>query len=82
MRGRWPWPAALLAAALVLPMTAAAQPQATGQVLFDAVARGDIAALDRLIAAGASLQATDAAGQTPLHPCTPPPSSSMRCVRC
>jgi ankyrin repeat protein len=66
MRVRWPWPAALLAATLVLPMTAGAQPQATGQALFDAVARGDIAALDRLIAAGAPLQASDAAGQTPL----------------
>lgn len=66
MRGRWPWPAVLLAAVLVLPMTAAAQPQATGQALFDAVARGDIASIDRLIAAGAPLQATDAAGQTPL----------------
>jgi len=65
MRVRWPWPAALLAATLVLPMTAGAQPQATGQALFDA-ARGDIAALDRLIAAGAPLQASDAAGQTPL----------------
>lgn len=70
MRGRWPWQAALLAAALALPMTTAGQPQATGQVtgqaLFEAVGRGDIASLDRLIAAGASLDAIDAAGQTPL----------------
>ncbi len=66
MRGRRPWPAALLVAALVLPMTAAAQPQDRGQALFDAVARGDIPSLDRLIAAGAPLHATDSAGQTPL----------------
>ena len=66
MRGLWPWPAALLAAALVLPMTSPARPQATAQALLDAVAHGDIASLNRLIAAGASLDATDAVGQTPL----------------
>ena len=66
MHGRRSWPAVLLAAALVLPMTNPAQPQATGQTLRDAVARGDMASLDRLIASGAALDATDAAGQTPL----------------
>lgn len=68
MRRRWPWQAALLAAALVLglPMTTAGQPQATGQALLEAVVRGDIASLDRLIASGSSLDATDPAGQTPL----------------
>ena len=66
MHGRRSWPAVLLAAALALPMTNPAQPQATGQALRDAVARGDIASLDRLIASGAPLDATDGAGQTPL----------------
>jgi ankyrin repeat protein len=66
MRGRRPWLEALLVALLVLPMTTPARPQATGKAVFEAVARGDIAALDRLIATGAPLDATDAAGQTPL----------------
>jgi len=66
MGGRWLRLVVLLVATLVPPMIASAQPQATGQALLDAVARGDVASLDRLIAAGAPIDATDAAGQTPL----------------
>lgn len=66
MRVRWPWPEALLAVALLLPMTAPGKAQATGQALFEAVERRDIAALDRLIAAGTPLDATDAEGKTAL----------------
>jgi ankyrin repeat protein len=59
MHVRW-WRLALLLAMSMLSMTA------TAQTVLEAAERGDTAALDRLITAGAPIDAADAAGQTPL----------------
>lgn len=61
MRARLLWLAAFL---LVLPMIANAQSQA--QTMLEAAERGDLPAVERLIAAGAPIDASDAAKQTPL----------------
>lgn len=61
MRAVLTWLAALL---LVLPMNAEAQSQS--QALLDAAERGDLPGVERLLAAGAPIDATDAAKQTPL----------------
>lgn len=47
-------------------MTATAQPHAAGSAMREAAERGDAAGIDRLVAAGAPIDAADAAGQTPL----------------
>ena len=57
MRAFLPWLATLL---LVLPMNAHAQS------LLEAAERGDMPSVERLIATGAPIDATDAAKQTPL----------------
>ena len=54
------WLMALLLVTLVSPMTVTAQP------MLEAAERGDTASFDRLIAAGAPIDAANAAGQTPL----------------
>lgn len=54
------WRVALLLALSILPMTVMAQ------AMLEAAERGDAAAIARLIAAGTSIDAPNAAGQTPL----------------
>lgn len=61
MQAVLPWLAALL---LVLPMSAHAQSQAHS--MLEAAERGDVPEIGRLIAAGAPVDATDAAKQTSL----------------
>ena len=60
MRPYSPWLMALLLAMSILPMTAYAQ------AMLEAAERGDTAGVERLIAAGAPIDATNASGQTPL----------------
>lgn len=54
------WLRALLLVIAFLPMTA------TAQSMLEAAERGDAAGIERLIAAGAPIDATNASGQTPL----------------
>ena len=60
MRPRSLWFAALLFVMSILPMAA------TAQSLLEVAERGDTAGVERLIASGATIDATNASGQTPL----------------
>jgi ankyrin repeat protein len=56
-----------LACAAALPGgTGAARAQASGTALIEAAARGDVAAVERALAAGAALEARDASGRSAL----------------
>lgn len=66
MQARPFWLIALLLVTSIMPPTTTAQTQGAGAPLLEAAERGDTAGLDRLIAAGAPIDAANASGQTPL----------------